>query len=115
MDYIKCSKCNSISYYDPYFKKYVCQECGHMEKDNRIRTGIVMEKRVTDQRIYFIIQDCTTYKRNQYRLDIYDTDVPINMYETVVLYDVIEYKTENVKITYINSKYNLLLDEIMRR
>lgn len=26
-----CTKCGSLSFYDPYFKKYVCSSCSHSE------------------------------------------------------------------------------------
>lgn len=113
IDKIFCSKCNSISNYDPYFKKYVCSSCGHMES-KEFKNGIVLEKAYGHFNC-FVIQDIKTFKRDRYMLknsDAMESQIP---YETVVLYDVVEYETDGNKLMHLQTKYNLLLDEITRR
>ena len=35
---ILCEKCGHLSFYDPYFKKYICESCNHREDGQRVVT-----------------------------------------------------------------------------
>lgn len=67
---IHCENCNSLAYYDPYFKSYVCTNCGWNGKDpvESYIKEVVEETGITKQELLQIIDNVIkiSYLSNNY-------------------------------------------------
>lgn len=54
-----CEKCGGIMNYDPYFKAYVCNGCGKMERvsKSRVKVRIVYKTRSESNMVFTVNQE----------------------------------------------------------